>query len=154
MAYCLIEDIQRILPTTVGSPSSKKTYPSAIKLKEADYLKIIDEVSNQMDQRFVRVGWPTPIDTTRSTRVKSELSRICTLGSAATILRRENPGDDGALAQADSWESQYYGDIKFLIANGLGPEYPELKPTNRIIIRSSPALLNANGINFNNFNIL
>ena len=83
MPYCEIEDVRRLLPTIVGSSSS---YPGTKRFTTDDYNQIIEDISYEMDQRFIDWDWELPLDLTLSDRVRNRLKRICTLGVGAQIL--------------------------------------------------------------------
>ena len=144
MAYCQIEDIQSFLPTIVGGTSSfpnNKPYPSPRKLDDADYTKIIQDVSLQMDQEFLKYGYEVPIDTTLSERIKSNLKRICVLGAASTILRRTSVGDRINLESAEEYKREFYANLLGIIECGLGPPYDNFEDCSTILVKTQPSKL-------------
>ena len=137
MAYCKYEDIQRLLPTVVGSSA----FANDGRVSEDQINKIIEQISFQMDQRFLRKGWSIPIDTSLSPRIESELNRIASDGVAAIILRSVYEDGSVNFQLAETKESQYYGDLKYLVECGLGPEYDSIPCSDNVIIESEPSKL-------------
>ena len=136
MAYCEIEDIRRLLPTIVGSSS----HPSPTRFSTEDYNQIIEDISYEMDQRFIDWDWDLPLDLTLSDRVRNRLKRICTLGVGAQILLSIYQDGTVNFELGENYRQQFYGDLSTMACKGPGKPYPFV-PRCIPLITGEPAVL-------------
>ena len=116
-AYCSAQDVVSTLPRLLGSARSSTSSLSTEKLTE-----IVENISAEMDSRFLPLGYTVPIDTSGNERVRKNLNRIAVLGSAAQALRSIYKTGDVNFDLADTYERQYYRDITLIEENGFGED--------------------------------
>ena len=118
--YCVAQDIVDTLPRVLGRVTSINA-----SLTVADITKVTRRISAEMDTRFGIAGYATPVDTSTSETIEENLSRISINGVCAQVLRSVYKTGDVNFELADTYERQYYSDIKRIEDSGFGEDVQE-----------------------------
>lgn len=122
--YCVAQDIVDTLPRVLGRATSINA-----SLSTADITKVTRRISAEMDTRFAIAGYATPVDISASETIEENLRRISINGVCAQVLRSVYKTGDVNFELADTYERQYYSDIKRIEESGFGEDVLETSAT-------------------------